>query len=178
MEDQGGAVAAAIALAVIMLVGFVAMDRCSGRKPLGEAPDVGVSVLMQAPTESLGSLRELRGRAVVLEFWATRCAKCRETLPHMNKLRETFRGRPVVFISATREPRVVVEAFLREHPMTGWIALDEDKRLETAFRVRGVPDVFVIDPQGQITMKIGPSFLYESDIEKALSAAEKKKTVQ
>ncbi|MBI5242184.1 MAG: TlpA family protein disulfide reductase [Elusimicrobia bacterium] len=179
MEDNPGAVVAAIVLAVLMLFGFMLMDRCSSpRKPLGEAPDVGISVLMQAPYESLGSLRELRGQAVVIEFWATWCDKCRETIPHMNKLRETFRGRPVVFISATREPRAVIEPFLREHPISGWIAIDEDRRLESAFRVRGLPDVFVIDPQGRIRIRIGPSFLYQSDIERALSAREKKKTVQ
>jgi len=176
MDDRPEAIVFASILAVAMLAAFMFLGRCSiGGKSLGPAPDAGISALLQAPSPALGSLRELRGKAVVLEFWATWCDSCRETIPHMNKLREAFGGRPVVFISATSEARGIVEDFLKEHPITGWIGLDEGGRLESAFGVRGVPEVFLIDRQGEITMRISPSYLYKSDIERALSAEPAKK---
>jgi thiol-disulfide isomerase/thioredoxin len=160
-----------------MLVGFLFLDRCAPRREsLGPVPDVGLETLLGSPGGSLGSMRELAGKAVVLEFWATWCGSCRDSIPHMNKLREVFRKSPVVFLSVTREPREVVEGFLRGHPMTGWIGLDEDARLHRAFGVRGVPEVFVIDRYGRITLKITPSFLYKSDIERALKAEPPKKS--
>lgn len=168
MEEQGELVAVLVCLAGVLLLVILAMDRCSFRKPSGPAPDAGAAVLLQAPAPSLGSLKELRGKAVVLEFWATSCRACRDTFPHMNRLREEFKDKPVVFISATGEGREDVEAFLRERPITGWIALDEDGRLHRAFRVRGIPDVAVIDHQGQMIVRTRPSFLYKSDIERAM----------
>jgi len=179
MEDGPEAVIFAIVLVAAALAGFMFLGRCSGRgKPLGPAPDAGIPSLLQAPMPALGSLRDLRGKAVVLEFWATWCDTCRETVPHMNKLREQFRGRPVVFLSVTDEPRAAVEAFLKEHPITGWIGLDEGGRLGNAFGVRGIPQVFLIDREGVILMKISPSYFYASDIERALGERQEQRSAQ
>lgn len=156
----------------VLLASLLLFERCAKPpKPLGPAPEEGVAALLQAPAQTLGSLRELRGRAVVLEFWATWCHTCRETLPHMNKMRERFAGKPVVFISVTKEGRAAVEPFLKQYPMTGWIGLDEDGRLHRALRIAGIPKVVVIDAEGLIRLKVSPSFLYETDIERALPAA-------
>ncbi|HAH05272.1 MAG TPA: hypothetical protein DCM05_01920 [Elusimicrobia bacterium] len=178
MEHRSIAGGLALLLAGLMLIGFLFIDRCAPSKPLGLAPDEGVEALLQAPASSLGSMRELRGRTVVLEFWSTGCGSCRESLPHMNKLRERFKSEPVVFLSVTKEPREVVEAFLRTHPMTGWIGLDEGLSLHRAFGVRGVPEVYVIDRFGRITTKLSPSFFYASDIERALKAEPPQRSVR
>jgi hypothetical protein len=90
-------------------------------------------------------------------------------------MRAAFKGQDVVFISATDEPQTLVEGFLRSHPLTGWIALDQGGRLAKAFGVRGIPEAFIVDAQGQIRLKITPSFLYQSDIEKVLKADARQK---
>lgn len=126
--------------------------------------------LIQSPRASLASLSDLRGDVVVLEFWATWCGVCTEKLPHMNRLAEAFEGRPVRFISVTDEPEETVREFLARKPMKAWIGLDPSRRAFAAFRVKGIPQVFVIDRYGRITLKITPSFLYKSDIEKALES--------
>jgi thiol-disulfide isomerase/thioredoxin len=162
-----------------LLLGLLVFERCSApSRPLGPAPEAGIPVLLQAPAPELGSLRELRGRAVVLEFWATWCDACRQTLPRMNHLREKFQGRPVTFISVSNEPREKVEAFLKASPITGWIGIDEQARLARLLGVTGIPEVFIIDPLGRITLRINPSFLYDSDIARALKAAPQKKEIR
>jgi thiol-disulfide isomerase/thioredoxin len=177
--DRSEAAVLMLLLAGALLLGLLCFERCSApSKPLGPAPEQGVPVLLQAPAATLGSLRELRGRVVVLDFWATWCDACRQTLPHMNKLRAQFQGRPVVFISVTNEPRGKVEAFLKDTPITGWIGIDEESRLPRVLGVTGIPEVFVIDPLGRITLRISPSFFYASDIERALAAAPQKKEVR
>jgi len=169
VDDDGGKIALLFCAAAVVLVSIMMLDRCSSRKPRGPAPDLGVETLLQAPVRSLRSLRDLKGQAVVVEFWATWCDSCTEALPHMNRLRAAFKDKPVVFLSITIEPRETVEKFLLDHPMTGWIGLDEDEKLHRAFGVRGVPQVFVIDARGEIVVKVGPSFLYASDVERAIS---------
>jgi len=143
---------------------------CVRSRPKLPAPDVGIGALLQAPQASFASLKEFRGQVVVLEFWATWCGPCIELLPHMNKMVESFAGRPVRFISVTDESREAVEFFARTHPMKAWIGLDPGGASFKAFGVDSRPQVFVIDPYGRIWIKIHPSFLYKSDIEDALKA--------
>lgn len=148
-----------------------ALLSCGPSKPVQFAPEVGFDRLLQSSQTSLPSLSSLHGNVVVLEFWATWCGPCREKLPHMNMLVESFAGQPVRFISVTSEDQATVEAFTRENPMKAEIALDPDKKVFTAFAVRGIPEVFIIDPYGRIQLRITPSFLYKSDIAKALKAS-------
>ena len=146
------------------------LSACVQHKPKLPAPDIGIGALLQSPRASFASLQEFRGEVVVLEFWATWCGPCVELLPHMNKMVESFAGRPVRFISVTDETRAAVEKFTASHPMKAWIGLDPDGAAFKAFGVRSRPEVYVIDPYGRIWIKIHPSFLYKSDIEDALKA--------
>ncbi len=144
---------------------------CVRHRPKPPAPNVSLDALLQAPPGSSAALKDYRGQVVVLEFWATWCGPCLELLPHMNKMVESFQGRPVRFISVTDEDRAPVDAFLAKHPMNAWIGLDSQGAAFRAFGVDSRPEVFVIDPYGRISIKIHPSFLYKSDIEEALKAA-------
>src|ERR1700690_4171077 len=47
------------------------------------------------------SLDELQGRAVLIDFWATWCAPCREALPHMKEIAKKFRDQPLVVLSVS-----------------------------------------------------------------------------
>lgn len=143
---------------------------CGRARPQLPAPDAGLPELMQAPRSSLRALSELRGQVVVIDFWATWCHPCVETIPHLNKMSDMFAGKPVVFLSVTTDERPLVERFLRDHPMKPWIGLDADGAMSRAFGVTEIPQTFVIDPYGRIALRISPSWLYASDIEKALKA--------
>jgi thiol-disulfide isomerase/thioredoxin len=156
------------AVAGCLLIGLSA---CLQHKPKLPAPEVGIESILQPTRGSVKSLSEFRGQVVVLEFWATWCGPCLTLLPHMNKMVDSFAGKPVRFISVTDEPRADVESFLAQHPMKAWIGLDPSGKTFAAFRVDSRPEVFVIDPYGRISLKIHPSFLYKSDIEDALKAA-------
>ncbi len=155
------------ALAALFLLGAGA---CRPPKPLLPAPEVGIEKLLQAPAGSLRSLSELKGSVVILEFWATWCGPCVEKLPHMNKMVDAFAGRPVKFISVTEEDEATVREFLKTHPMKAWIGLDPGRKAFSAFKVRGIPELFVIDPYGRVTLRVNPSWFYKSDVEKALKA--------
>lgn len=153
----------------LFLAALVLTSACRAR-PKAYAPDAGPLTLLQAPQGSLASLKDLRGEVLVLEFWATWCGPCREMIPHMNKMADSFSGRPVRFLSVTDESQDKVAAFLKDHPMRAWIGLDPGRSAFRAFKVTSVPQVYVIDPYGRIWHHLEPMFFYNSDIEDALKA--------
>ncbi|MBI5238918.1 MAG: TlpA family protein disulfide reductase [Elusimicrobia bacterium] len=127
--------------------------------------------LLQAPQAELDGWAALRGKLVVLEFWATWCDACLEAQPHLNDLAERFQGRPVQFISISSDPEKEVRAFLKKHRISGWVGLDESGAAFEAFRVRGLPYTVVLDPSGNILGETYPDQLTAERLEAMLQAA-------
>ena len=153
-----------------MLAIAFALSSCS-QKPYGPAPEVGVEAFLTGgPADGLKSLGELKGNVVFLDFWATWCGPCVESIPHINKLVDRFKDRPVRFISVTSEDAETVRQFLTTHPMKASIALDPENRLFRAFNVWGIPRAILIDRYGTMRHVTDPRFLSAGDIEDALDA--------
>lgn len=121
------------------------------------APPLALDGLLQAPDGTHVTWEALRGRAVVLEFWATWCGGCVENIPHLNELAGEFKDRPVVFISITDEELSIVNRFLRKHVIAGWIALDAEAATFRAYGVEGRPQTFLIDGKGVIRAITSPN---------------------
>jgi uncharacterized protein (TIGR03435 family) len=107
------------------------------------------------------SWETLRGKAVVLEFWATWCGGCVENIPHLNALAEKFKDQPLVFISVTDEEKSDVLRFLKKYPISGWVALDPPRGTFKAYRVQGIPQTFLIDAKGTLRAMTNPNRLDE-----------------
>jgi thiol-disulfide isomerase/thioredoxin len=114
------------------------------------APPFGIEKLLQAPEGAVASWDAFRGKVVVVEFWATWCGPCVQQIPHMNELVESFRGKPVQFISVTDEEERIVEPFLKKRPMKAWIGLDTDESMLEGYQVFSIPYLVVVDAKGQI----------------------------
>ena len=136
----------------------------SGGKP---APDVTVS-LLQADKPALSRWSELKGQAVVLEFWSTWCEPCVEEIPRLAALAAKFEGRRVRFISVSDEPRATVEGFLKTHPIPGWVAYDGAEAFRV-FKVRGRPQTVLLDPEGRVAGKTYPTLVTEAVLENLLA---------
>lgn len=101
----------------------------------------------------------LRGKVVVLEFWATWCAPCIGAIPHINDLVAAHADDPVVFISITDEAAEQVEPFLGKRPIHGSVVLDTDRSIFHNFRIGAIPRTFLIDKDGVIRAITQPSAL-------------------
>lgn len=116
-------------------------------------PPLSLDRVLQAPQGTEVSWPALRGKVVVLEFWATWCGPCVAEIPHLNQLADDFAGK-VQFISVDDEADGVVKKFLVSHPMHTWIGLDAVGTTFKSFNVESRPKTIVIDATGQIA-KIG-----------------------
>jgi uncharacterized protein (TIGR03435 family) len=115
------------------------------------APPLILRGMLQAPEGFRGTWEELRGRAVVLEFWATWCGGCVDNIPHINDLAELYKSEPLQFISITDETDVdLVKRFLTRHAISGWVAFDSEGSTFKAYAVEGRPQTVLVDRNGVI----------------------------
>ena len=150
------------ALTILILL-FPVHAWCGDAPRIGDnAREINLEALIQAPAGSTATLAELRGKVVVLEFWATWCAPCVADFPHLNKLTEVFEeSGDVVFISITDEPREKIENFLKKHPLKAWVGIDKDRSAFSEYRVTGVPHAVIINKQGKIIAITHPAAISE-----------------
>jgi thiol-disulfide isomerase/thioredoxin len=108
-----------------------------------------------------GSLRwnTLRGKTVILDFWATWCPPCIASIPRLDSMVEEFRNKSVVFYSITYEPATVVTPFLLKHPMKSTVCLDKDFATFRSYKAWGIPMVVIVSKTGTIAAIIHPSRL-------------------
>jgi thiol-disulfide isomerase/thioredoxin len=96
-------------------------------------------------------LSEWQGKTVVVNFWATWCAPCREEMPSLERLRSRAGDRPidVVAVNVGESPERVAQ-FTREVPVTFAILFDRAGATAKSWKVRGYPTSYVIGPDGRI----------------------------
>jgi uncharacterized protein (TIGR03435 family) len=136
--------------------------------PGTKAPPIALEGLLQAPAGAEAQWDKLRGKVVVLEFWATWCGPCVAALPHMNGLAERYKGK-VQFIAITDEDRETVAAFLSKRPMSAWVGLDADRSVFDAYCVKGIPMTVLVRPDGIVDAVTYPTTLKEQHLDNLLA---------
>ncbi len=104
---------------------------------------------LKTPDGQRVSLKELRGKVVVMDFWATWCGPCKEAMPDIQKLHEHFKDKPVNFFGANCWEKADPVKFMKEKEYTYGLLLDADKVAE-GYKVTGIPTFYVIAPNGKI----------------------------
>jgi len=114
------------------------------------APKLKFAKMLQSPSGARVDWASLRGKTVVLEFWATWCAPCVKSIPHLNDLFAAVDPNKVVFISIDDEDGQTIESFASKRKMAGWIALDPDHSTFKAYGVVERPATVVVDGAGRV----------------------------
>jgi cytochrome c-type biogenesis protein len=99
---------------------------------------------------------ELRGRVVVVNFWATWCGPCRLEIPYFNRIYQEYRARGVEFIGVSVDEGgwKDIRAFVKEQPIEYTVVLDANQKAADAFGgLPGLPVTFILDRQGRIAAK-------------------------
>jgi uncharacterized protein (TIGR03435 family) len=129
------------------------------------APEIHFDKLLPEQPVASARFEALTGKVIVLEMWATWCGPCVRAIPHLNELAEKFRDRPVVFLSVTDEEQPVVEAFLKNRPISGWVGIAHTQSPLSSYGVDGIPTTFLIDATGKIGWVTEPEKLSASMLE-------------
>jgi cytochrome c biogenesis protein CcmG/thiol:disulfide interchange protein DsbE len=97
-------------------------------------------------------LSDLRGKVVLLNFWATWCVPCRTEMPSMQALYEDYRdqGFTILAISSDVQGEEVVAPFVAEYGLTFPVLLDLENVVGTRLRVQGIPMGYLLDKHGRI----------------------------
>jgi len=105
------------------------------------------------------TLSDLRGKVVLVNFWATWCPPCLEEMPSMERLNEVIAGDDFVMLAVNAEEngRSVVPAFLEKTPYTFPILYDDKGVVQKRYGVFKFPESFIIQKDGTVVEKIiGP----------------------
>jgi thiol-disulfide isomerase/thioredoxin len=97
------------------------------------------------------ALDDLKGKAVLIDFWATWCTACREALPHMKEVAKKFQGQPLVVLSVSLDDdERKWKDFVARNEMTWPQYRDGGFKgsVATLFSVRAIPQTFTIDADG------------------------------
>ncbi|MBD9354906.1 TlpA disulfide reductase family protein [Methylomonas albis] len=105
------------------------------------------------------AIAELKGKPILITFWATDCPSCIEEIPDLIALHQQFNGNDlqIIAVAMPYDPPSHVQAFVKERLLPYAVALDIDSSLIRAFGdVQLTPTTFLIDRQGVIIMhKVG-----------------------
>ncbi len=118
--------------------------------PGDQAPVLVIEETLSSPADGDADWADLKGKATVLEFWATWCAPCVQVIPHLNELAEDLSDHDIRFVSITDEEEATVAPFLESIPISGLVALDLDKSAFRDYGVQSIPTTFLVDKEGVV----------------------------
>jgi thiol-disulfide isomerase/thioredoxin len=134
-------------LVVLLVMGmpvFAAVAAESGQP----APDFGATLLQGNGTLEL---EQYRDKVLYLDFWASWCGPCRQSLPALEALRTEFGadGFEVIAVNLDEKPQDGLD-FLKKYPVTYPVVQDAQGRIARLYDVRSMPMSYLIDRQGVV----------------------------
>ncbi len=141
-------------LALLGLIGWRLTKVQRGPISEGMAPDFTLTTF----DGQVIRLRDLRGKVVVINFWASWCVTCREEAPYLEATWRAYKDRGVVFIGVDyvdTEPKAL--AYIEEFDITYPNGPDVGTRIAQAYNIQGVPETFFVAKDGTLRgVHIGP----------------------
>ncbi len=99
------------------------------------------------------SLSQLKGKPILLNFWATWCGACKEEMPSMQRLHEAAKnngGFHVIAISIDRSNFKKVDQYVKTLNLKFPVLLDPDRTVRKSYFIRGLPTSYLIDAEGKL----------------------------
>ena len=154
----------AVFLAVMGLLLMVALQM----RRIGPLAAAQVGAGENAPGFALQSfdgkavnLSDLHGKVVLVNFWASWCIPCSQEAPDLENAWRQYQGQSVVFVGVDYvDTETEARAYLSRYAVTYLNGADLGTRISQAYRIRGVPETYIVDKAGKLRATfIGPTTL-------------------
>jgi cytochrome c biogenesis protein CcmG/thiol:disulfide interchange protein DsbE len=110
-------------------------------------------------------LSDLKGKIVVLDFWATWCGPCIKAIPHANEISKKYADKGVVFIGVCAQRGAEkMDETAKAHKIEYPIAADSAGKTVAAYKANSFPDYYIIDRKGVLRW----ADFANADVEKAI----------
>jgi len=139
--------------------GFMHVQQQAGRMPGAVAPDFSGQRINGRSV----SLKQYRGRVVLIDFWASWCSPCRESMPHLKELYTKYRGKGLVLLGVNLDKtRAAASGFMKQAGVNFPIIFGpENQKTAATYGVQGIPATVLVDKQGVIRYSGHPMGLQE-----------------
>lgn len=139
----------------LLALGAVAAPRPAKASAPAVLPALALPDLEGKPHDS----KEWAGKVVVVDFWATWCAACRETIPVLQRLQDKFgaKGLVVAGVTTDKGPKEKVAKFVRKMKMKYQVLWDSEDTQSKVFGFAGLPSVYVYGRDGKL-LKAMPEY--------------------
>ena len=142
----------------LFIIGYAAKDRRTGSKIITSGDKAPEFRLQTADGRSV-VLSELRGKVVVVHFWATWCPPCVDEIPELDSLYRAFMGSDfeMLTVSVDEGGAPAVEPFMRKNRLVVPVLFNPDRSIAALYGTYKFPETYIVDRQGIVRYKaIGP----------------------
>lgn len=159
-----------IAVVAALAAGFALIPRATqscGAMNDREAPEFSASIVANPPAAEQKTLKlaELRGKPVVLDFWATWCGPCQVSAPIVDSVSRRYRDKGLVVVGVNVDDDVFpVERFVRKKGLTFPIVFDDGKSISRDYGASTLPTLVVVSKEGKI-VAVRHGVTSESDLD-------------
>jgi len=116
------------------------------------------------------SLNNLKGKPVLLNFWASWCGPCVSEMPYLQEINDEWSAKGLILLAVNiGDDSSTAEEFLQNHNLSLPVLLDTEMVVARRYNITGIPTTFFIDKDGVIQEKIIGAFPNKAGIENRLS---------
>ncbi|ASU36637.1 TIGR03435 family protein [Mucilaginibacter xinganensis] len=133
-------------------------------------PDINFQTILNAPVKNT-MLHNLKGKVVLLDFWATWCGSCIEAMPHLKQLQQKFPGKLQIITITDETPKRTAQ-FLAVKPSNLWFAIDTGRDIASLFPHQLIPHSVLIGADGKLIANTSPELVTEKVIDSVLNNKE------
>ena len=143
-----------LGLGLLAAVSFLGVNEALRARMVSDGTAAPTLALRKYDKGSM-SLADLKGKVVMLDFWATWCGPCQAEMPSLLKLAQEYEGQGLVFVAASRDdmpdaPMMVQEFVISRMPDLGRHVVYAPDELAALFQVTALPTLYFLDRQGKV----------------------------